>query len=884
MRIDVWRIVLVLGIGLSAAAWVATARLDDRLPRKIGPQPDGSILAPTNQLLTPAGFQVQIPGRPTDVALSPDGRLLAVKNMNDIVLIRIQDRAVLQTLPVAKGGLGYTGILFSADGRKIYSTDSDDRILVAALSDKAVMNWEPPLILPGPAASPMAVPGLSPSDQTKDPSSPGGMALEIERQELWVTMSRNNCLGVLDLKSSRLELVPVGMAPYSVMLGPGRKAYVTNWAGRRPGSGDPVAPSSGSPVLVDPKNGVASSGTVSVVDRASRKEVAQIDVGLHPCGMALNADLTRLFVANANSDSVSVIDTGTDRVVETISVVRESSRPFGSAPNALALAPDGKTLYVANGTDNAICVVELGSLCGSREPAREKSRVCGYIPTGWYPSSVLVDTKHDQLIVANTKGIGSRNQRSDRKGYNSHDHMGTVSFIPIPSGAGLKRLSAEVERNNNLRLILERLAAGPAKARPRPVPQRVGEPSVFKHVLYIIKENRTYDQVFGDLVQGDGDPGLVHFGREVTPNHHALAEQFVLLDNFYCSGVLSADGHQWATQAYVTDYIEKSFGGFNRSYPYDGTDPMAYARSGFIWDRVIQKGLSFRNYGEFVKARITPRKVTWKEVWDDFVQGTRKIEVRSDTQVEPLRPYLAPSFIGFPSTVPDVYRAREFLKELKEFEARGNFPNFMIMLLPNDHTSGTRPGMPTPRAMVADNDLALGRIVEAVSRSRFWPETVIFVTEDDPQAGLDHVDGHRTVGLVVSPYTRRGEVIHTNYNQIGMLRTMELILGLPHMNQLDLAAEPMFDCFRDEADLRSYTALANRIPLDEMNPPLQTLTGARRFWAKQSMQLDFEDVDRADEDTLNRILWHSVKGYAAAYPVKAKAGVDGRMNDAALNR
>jgi len=243
--------------------------------------------------------------------------------------------------------------------------------------------------------------------------------------------------------------------------------------------------------------------------------------------------------------------------------------------------------------------------------------------------------------------------------------------------------------------------------------------------------------------------------------------------------------------------------------------------------------------------------------------------VSAQSDVEALRPFLCPTFIGFPSTVPDVYRAREFIKELKEFEAKGSLPNFMIMLLPNDHTSGTRPGVPTPRAMVADNDLALGRIVEAVSKSRFWPETVIFVTEDDPQAGLDHVDGHRTVGLVISPYTRRGEVIRTNYNQVSMLRTMELILGLPHMNQLDLVADAMTDCFQEKPDLKPYTAVPNNIPLDEMNPPLQALSGAQRFWAQKSMALDLEDVDRADEDTLNRILWHSVKGYQTPYPAKA---------------
>jgi YVTN family beta-propeller protein len=861
-----WLVLAALATTAVIIVWQSRSSLQDRVPRKLGPQPDGTILVPTNQLLSPAGLQILFPGRPTDLALSPDGNLLAVKNMRDILLVRMQDRAILQTLPMEKGGQGFVGILFSEDGKRIFTTDSEGLIHVAALDAQNVMRWETTIALPGPAVENPR--GGERPESARVPSSPGGMALDSERQELWVTLSRNNTLGVIDLKTNQLTQVPVGMAPYSVALGPANKAYVTNWAGRKPKAGEVTAKSSGSDVLVDPKTGVASSGTVSVVDTRARAELQQIEVGLHPSGMAFNFDRSRLFVANANSDTVSVIDTSSDRVVEVISVVAERSRPFGSAPNALAVSPDNLTLYVVNGTDNAICVVALGGSSVSQSAPRTASRVAGYIPTGWYPGAVRLDRQRGFLIVANTKGIGSRNQRSDRKGYNSHDHTGSISFIRLPDPSELKRHSALVERNNGMRLILERVAAKAGRATARPVPERVGEPSTFKHVLYIIKENRTYDQVFGDLPQGDGDPTLVHFGREVTPNHHALVEQFVLLDNFYCSGVLSADGHQWSTEAYVTDYIEKSFGGFNRSYPYDGDDPMAYASSGFIWDKVLQKGLSFRDYGEFVQASITPRTATWTDIWNDYVNGTQKIKIRATAEVATLRPYLCPTFVGFPSTVPDVYRAREFIRELKEFEAKGNLPNFMIMLLPNDHTSGTRPGFPTPRAMVADNDLALGQIVEAVTKSRFWPETAIFVTEDDPQAGLDHVDGHRTVGLVISPYTRRGEVIHTNYNQVSMIRTMELILGLPHMNQLDLVAEPMSDCFHEKKELAPYTAIPNKIRLDEMNPPLNALRGEARYWAQKSMELDFDDVDRADEDTFNRILWHAVKGPGIPYPGK----------------
>ncbi len=861
-----WVLLAALFCCVAAVFWLRPGHLQDGAPRKVGPQSDGTVLVPTNQLLSPAGFQLHFPGRPTDLALSPDGKLLAVKNREDILFVRLQDRAILQTLPVAKGGQGFTGILFSPDGKSVYTTDSEGRILIAERLESDVFVWREPLLLPGPAAPKDITPGLSPTDPTQNPSSPGGMALDVRRSELWVTLSRNNSAAVINLSDRSMVMVPVGMAPYTVVFGPGNKAYVSNWAGRRPLPGEPSANSSGSAVLIDPKTGVASSGTVSVVDTTTRREVATIEVGLHPCGMALNPDRSRLFIANANSDNVSVVNTEEDRVIETISVLPEGRRPFGSAPNALALSPDGTVLYVANGTDNAICVVRLGSLAAPGKGSGEISRIIGYIPAGWYPGGLLYDAERHLLVVANTKGIGSRNQRSDRKGYNSHDHSGSLSFIPIPDGEELHRYTAAVERNNDTRAIRERLAAAARRAQPRPVPERPGEPSVFKHVLYIIKENRTYDQVFGDLPQGDGDPGLVHFGREVTPNHHALAEQFVLLDNFYCSGILSADGHMWATEAYVTDYLEKSFGGFNRSYPYDGDDPMAFAPSGFIWDKALEKGLSLRIYGEFVQARITPADATWSDIWRDYRDGTRNVTIRAETELATLRPHLSPRFVGFPSVVQDVYRAREFIEELERFEREGELPNLMVMLLPNDHTNGTRPGFPTPRAMVADNDLALGRVVEAVSKSRFWPETVIFVTEDDPQAGLDHVDGHRTVGLVISPYTRRGEVIHTNYNQISMLRTIELILGLDHMNQLDLAADAMTDCFMGSRNLTFYTALPNRIELDEMNPPLEALQGRQRYWAEMSLRLPLDDVDEADEDTLNRILWHSVKGYDVPYP------------------
>jgi YVTN family beta-propeller protein len=817
----------------------------DQRNQMVGPQPDGSILVPSNQLLRPAGFQVTLPGRPVDLALTNDGRYLLVKNKADIDLIRLNDRTVMQTLPYGKSGASFTGICLSPDGKLAYVTDAGDRVCIAEIDVNRTMKWIDPVILPGPAAG--------------GPPVPGGVITDETGAKLLVTLSRNNSLAVVSLKDKSVTEIPVGMAPYGVICHSPEKAYVSNWGGRRPQEGETTYNSSGSQVLVDPATGIASSGAVSVVDLKNSRETKVIEVGLHPCGMVLSPDGKRLYVACSNSDIISVIDTETDSLTETISVHKNDDSIFGSSPNDLAISPDGKYLYVANGTENAVCVVATGS----------PSVVAGLIPTGWYPGTVVLSRNGKTLYVANTKGVGSRNHLTGRAGYNSHDHLGTVSIIPLPGAKELQHLTEIVGLNNSW-AQKAKVSARSGGGKKVPCPVSPDQSSVFKHVVYIIKENRTYDQVFGDMPQGNGDTSLVQFGREVTPNHHLLAETFVLLDNFYCSGVLSADGHQWTDEAYVTDYLEKSFGDFTRSYPYDGDDALAYASSGFIWDNVMKHGLTFRNYGEFVNAVIKPGNATFTEIYNDFLQGTGKIKIEAEANLPQLDPYICRSFIGFPNKVPDVYRAAEFIKELKEFEAKGDFPNFIIMLLPNDHTSGTRPGMPTPRAAVADNDLALGQIVQAISESKFWKETCILVTEDDPQAGLDHVDGHRTVGMVISPYTRRGEVISTYYSQINMVRTIENILGIPPMNQLDLTSESMADCFTAKPDFTPYRAVKNNIPLDELNPELVSISGDQLYWAKKSLEQDLDDYDRIDEDTFNRIIWHSVKGYDRPYPVLRK--------------
>jgi YVTN family beta-propeller protein len=893
------RLVLLLILGWVLTAGVAptfgqdagskaktTTKIDpanyDRL--RTGANADGRIVVPTNQVLSPAGRQVAFSGRPTDVALSPSGRWLAVLDRSHVATIDIGKGEIVSRVSHASGSVG--GIVFTPDGKRLLASNLRGSIGVFDVDDEGELEALSPIRLPisaktaGDNVANSATGPQSPGQQTLPPGAdsknacPVGLALDPDGKTLWAALNLRNSLAKIDLESGNvIQELPVGNAPYGVVLLKG-KAYVSNWAGRHPEpKGISAESGDGTPVRVDPVRHIANDGSVSVVDLQAGRELRQIVVGLHPSGIAATPDGRHVLVANANSDTISVIDTANDQVIETISTRPANKLLFGSAPNALAVSADGQTIYVANGTNNAIAVIEF-------QP--RKSRLLGCTPTGWYPAGVVLDAKRKSLYVANVKGIGSRNLdwKGSRKvegkaifGYNSHDYLGTVSLIPLPTVGELAEQTKTVLANNRLTESISALAPPRANQPPRPVPERHGEPSVFKHVLYIIKENRTYDQVFGDIDKGEGDPELCIYGRDVTPNHHKIALEFVLLDNFYCSGVLSADGHQWTNEAYVTDYIEKSFGGWPRSYPYWGGDAMAYASSGFIWDNVLAHKQTLRVYGEFVKA-----KVEWKDAakntrpgfldcYRDFIEQRGEIDIQATAAIKTLEPYLCPTAIGFPSIVPDVHRADQFIRELKEFEKNGNLPNFMIMLLPNDHTAGTRPGMPTPAAAVADNDLALGQIVEAVSHSKFWRDTCIFVVQDDPQNGFDHIDGHRTVALTISPYTRRGALDSTQYNQTSVVRTMELMLGLPPMNQLDASATPMANCFTNQLDLTPYRAVPNKIPLDQMNPQLADLRNPRqRHWAEVSLKLDLDEVDEADEDTLNRILWHAARGRDDTYP------------------
>jgi hypothetical protein len=597
--------------------------------------------------------------------------------------------------------------------------------------------------------------------------------------------------------------------------------------------------------------------------------------------MAASPNGRWVVLANAGSDTLSVIDTRTDQIVETLCARQTPADLFGAQPNALAFDKSGGKLFVCNGTQNAVAVFDF-------KPGQ--SRLRGLIPVGWFPGGIVYDPTRKALCVANIKGIGSTKhlQPGEPVKYNSHLYFGTLSLVPVPDERELSRLTQTALYNMRYALLQEaKLPARPAQP-ARPVPERVGEPSVFKHVVYIIQENRTYDQVLGDLPQGNGDPSLCVFVERITPNHHKVARDFVLLDNTYCSGILSADGHQWADSAIASDYMERSFAGFPRSYVHGmtdgGVDALAYSPAGFIWDNVVAHGKTLRDYGEFAITEAHWRDKSKKhepgflDYYRDFVNQAGEIEIGCRPAIESLRPNLATNTVGWALHIPDVFRAAQFIRELKQFEQTGDFPNLSIICLPNDHTSGTKSDCPTPAAMAADNDLAFGQIVEAISRSRFWKETCIFAIEDDPQAGWDHVSGYRTTCYVASPYTRRAAVVSTQYNQTSLLRTMELMLGLPPMNQMDATATPMTACFTDTPDLTPFTVLTNNIPLDQMNPsPKKISDPLLRKHAYASARLPLDEVDKCPEAMLNRILWHALKGSQAPYPAWAVSEV--RDND-----
>ena len=898
-----WRWIVALGC-LSSIGWPVILYSQESAVEEpaiesttdqVGRTREDAIVTPVNQLLTPFGRQVELAGlRPQALALSPDGALLVTSGKSsELIVIAPETGEILQRVlfpneaqgqppidvvspnilaPDRGGQVSFTGLLFSPDGKQIYLSNVNGSIKVFRVKSGAAAEGaekeEGPVKMSHTISLPLANAPRRPAE------IPSGLAITPDGSRLYVCGNLSNRLHEIDTATGKtLRSFDVGAAPYDVVLA-GEKAFVSNWAGRRPGPDDLKGPAGrGTEVRVDPVRHIASEGSVSIVRLSGEPQTNELLVGLHASGLAVSPDGKYVVCTNAGSDHLSIIDVATETVIETVWAKAKPSDIFGASPNAIAFHPSGETLYVANGTQNSIAVIEF-------DPEdRGDTRLKGLIPVGWFPGAVVIDPHRNGLYCANIKGLPMvpKKQKDGTEGYNSHHYHGSLSLMPLPDDDQLILLSERAAKNMRRGAIAQ--AALPARPdqSPRPVPERIGEPSLIKHVIYVIKENRTYDQVFGALKNGAGRADLCIFGEEITPNQHKMAREFVLLDNTYCSGILSADGHQWSTTAFSTDYLEKSFAGFPRSYPdgmgIDEQDAIAYSPAGFLWDNAVAKGVSIRNYGEFMMPQVRwsdPQKKgvpdylacyrTWKG-------DSKEVIFESSPSIESIRPFSPTGYVGWEMAVPDQYRADFILKELQQFEADGKFPSLVIICLPNDHTSGTKPGSPTPASCMADNDLAFARIVDGLSHSKFWKEMAIFGIEDDPQNGWDHISGYRTTAYCISPYAKRGQVISTQYNTTSILRTMEQILGLPPMNQFDASATPMFDCFTETPNYAPFDSVPINVPLDQMNPdPKAIRNPILRDDAIQSATINFREIDKAPEDVLNRILWRSQKGTAAPYP------------------
>jgi YVTN family beta-propeller protein len=842
----------------------------------------------TRQAIAPAGVQSVFAGRVHAVTFcGPDKVVVALSGTagEEISVLSATENRVLSHSVRPNRSLGLHGAICMPDGKSLLVSDvvrhgSDMAAALSILSatDLASANEFA-------AESPADVKSSSlPVDQRPTASSGagavGGIGTSADGHIAAMTVIGADEVLIADIGSRRIVArVPVGIAPSSVVVDrEGRSAWASNWGGRLAKQGERTAPTGTGEredkVLIDGR-GIASSGTLSRIDLTAKRVTDEVAVGLHPSSLAWDEAHSRLYVVNGNSDSVSVVDTHARKVVATWNIQPFAIRIQGAAPTAAALSPDAKRLYVTCGGINAIAVMDTVS-----------GKVDGLIPTGWYPAHIALSPDGKVVAVATLLGVGSGSAMSDdtlqyfrtelpglRTGMDRryvHSYRGTVHLIPVPEPGQLEAYTRATAENTHLRLQAEQVAPPNPRARALPVPERAGEPSLIEHVVYIVKENRSYDQLFGDLERGNGDPSLLLYGEESTPNHRAMARQFVVLDNFYATGGNSGDGHQWVTQAAESDYAMWP-GYAGRSYPFDGNDPLAYAGGGFLWDAALKAGRTFADFGEFVPSgqyreiRENPKldpgvvRASLLREWRDGDRFLGRFQVKSP--IPPLDAHLVRDYPSYGGTSPDVVRARIFLRHLKDWEQSGTMPSLTFIQLAADHTSGTSPGWNTPKACLADNDLALGQMVEGLTHSKFWPHMAIYVVEDDAQGGVDHVDGHRTVALAVSPYIRRHSVDSTFYSHPSISRTVELQLGLGNLSVFDLIANDMRNSFSETPDLTPYTAVTPQQSIFELNPKLAALQGQARRDALASSKMNWAVPDAAPAKQLLEILWRDAKGY-----------------------
>ncbi len=769
--------------------------------------PSGARRLPTGARLDPAGTSYNLGSMPLAMTLSPEkDRVIVLLNGWRAQGIQVVDRAsgrVLQTIPLPAV---FLGIMFSPDGKSLYVSGGNEDVIYR-------FDWR------GGQATLADSIALAEKQKGKSGTRyPAGIAISRDGRTLYAAENLGDSLAVVDLAARRVvQRLATERYPYGVVAGPDGTVYVSAWGGLTV-SAFPAR-----------TNGTLEGGT-------------RIRVARHPSALLLSTDGSRLFAVSGSTDRVSVIDTRSQRVVATLNDASPAATGEGSTPNALALSPDGSRLFVAEADNNAIAVFDLSASTSGVSGATGSDAMAGRIPVGWYPSAISADGS--DVIVVNGKGRGTApNVGHWQPGQPMPPHTpdytlgqinGTLTILPVvrTSGAELDAFSTRVVTANGWNS-----AQGDKKYPP------------FEHVIYIIKENRTYDQVFGDLRQADGDPSLVFFPRSVSPNHHALAERFGIFDRFFVNAEVSPDGHNWSMAAYVTDYVEKTiasnYSGRGRSYDYQGLnrghvpdDDVSEPSSGYLWNLADRAGITYRNYGEFVDESDEPPGANTRV---STAATKRALIGHTDT-----------AYSGWNLDIPDQARADVWLKEFQDFARAGRLPALEILTLPNDHTSGAQAGKPTPRAYMADNDLALGRIIEGLTKSPFWKSTVVFVLEDDAQDGPDHVDSHRSPLLVISAYNR-GKVFHRFANTTDVLATIEDILGLGRMSQFDHYGRPLREIWETKPDLTPYTLLTSNVPLDEKNPPRGAL-------AEASKKLTLEKEDMSDDDLFNRILWGAIKG------------------------
>jgi YVTN family beta-propeller protein len=759
--------------------------------RYAGLQENGSGITPHNWTLTPVGDQITLGDFPMGGALSPDGNYLIISNdgqgAQSIQVVDTKTKNVIQTLPYKSPEALYLGVAFSPDGKKVYaSAGGNNKIRQYSFSNGKLTELN----------------SITLKDKDNTNFYPAGLSVSSDGQFLFVANNLDHSVSKVNLNTAQIvKTSKVGKNPYATYLSREWNAlYVTNWG----------------------------ESSVTVLNPETMKVEDTIAVGLHPNALVENPINGDIYVSNSDSDTITVINKQ-NKVIQKISTKPYKTAPTGSQPDSLAVSNDGKTLYVANAGNNDVAVIDVSG---------ERAKIKGLIPTAWYPTGLYLVHDDKKLMVSNAKGLGAGPNNQGQ--YIGNMIRGTLSIMDVPNERELKKDTKQVSKNNVFFNNKEHHVSSP-------VPAYVGGSSPIKHAIYVIKENRTYDQVFGDLGKGTGDPSLTVFGEKITPNIHKLAKQFVTLDNFYADAEISAQGHNWTTAAKANDYVEKNwmanYSGRHRGYDFEGDNEATYPKAGFLWDNATRSGVSFRDYGEFTSYDPNTKK---------WLPNDPSIGDRFDA-----------NYPGWNLNISDLKRLDEWAKEFQKYVDNGGLPQLEIVRLPNDHTYGTRPGKLTPEAMVAQNDYAVGKLVDIVSHSKYWKNTAIFITEDDAQNGWDHIDAHRTESLVISPYTQNGKVDSTFYDSTSMIRTMELILGMKPMSQFDASAIPMFNAFTTRPDFHPYVAEKPRTSLDAINS--KNAPGANI-----SRSMDFSKADHIDEEKMNHILWKATKGKNKPYPKSGK--------------